>query len=177
MNLSLHVQDAVNLITWEKLQNIVLVGHSYGGAVITGVADKIPERIAHLIYLDAIIPENGESVHDAMPGLNQNLAANEFIRPFWLQPNTPVPHDVPHPANTFLEKLVLTNQVAARALPSTYVLTVDPGKQPEQDAFHRFAERAKSRNWPLVTMLETDHNPQWSNIAKLVEVLETAPAR
>ena len=52
-----HVEDVVNLVTWEDLGNVVLVGHSYGGLVVTGVASRIPERIRRLVYLDAFVPE------------------------------------------------------------------------------------------------------------------------
>src|SRR3984957_4235854 len=60
IDLNTHIQDVVNIILWEDLHNVVLVGHSYGGMVITGVADRIPERLKHVIYVDALLPENGE---------------------------------------------------------------------------------------------------------------------
>lgn len=52
-----HVEDVVNLAVWEDLENVVLVGHSYGGLIVTGVASRIPERIGRLVYLDAFVPE------------------------------------------------------------------------------------------------------------------------
>ena len=55
VNLDTHVADVVNLIRWEELTDVVLCGHSYGGCVITGVADRIPERLRALVYLDAFI--------------------------------------------------------------------------------------------------------------------------
>jgi pimeloyl-ACP methyl ester carboxylesterase len=61
---SMHIQDIVNVILWEELRDVVLCGHSYGGLVITGVADALAERIAGLVYLDAIIPEAGKSLFD-----------------------------------------------------------------------------------------------------------------
>jgi pimeloyl-ACP methyl ester carboxylesterase len=61
---STHIQDIVNVILWEELHEVVLCGHSYGGMVITGVADALAERIAALVYLDAIIPEAGKSLFD-----------------------------------------------------------------------------------------------------------------
>lgn len=66
-DLSLHVQDIVNTIEYENLRNVVLCGHSYGGMVITGVADRIPERLDALVYLDAFVPEDGDSVFSLMP--------------------------------------------------------------------------------------------------------------
>jgi len=62
VNLETHILDVVNLIRWEELSDVVLCGHSYGGAVITGVADRIPHHIRSLVYLDAFVPENGESL-------------------------------------------------------------------------------------------------------------------
>ena len=61
VNLDTHIQDVLNLIEWEELTDIVLCGHSYGGCVVTGVADRIPERIRSLVYLDAFVPEDGEN--------------------------------------------------------------------------------------------------------------------
>jgi len=63
-NLSTHIQDVVELIEYENLTDIVLVGHSYGGMVITGVADRIPERITHLVYLDAFLTRDGQALVD-----------------------------------------------------------------------------------------------------------------
>jgi pimeloyl-ACP methyl ester carboxylesterase len=67
VNLSTHITDIVNLIRWEEINDIVLCGHSYGGLVVTGVADQIPEPIAALVYLDAYVPENGQSWRDLRP--------------------------------------------------------------------------------------------------------------
>lgn len=64
VNLSLHILDVCNVIKWENLSDIVLCGHSYGGMVITGVADAMPERIRSLVYLDAFVPEDGKGAWD-----------------------------------------------------------------------------------------------------------------
>ncbi|AKJ27588.1 alpha/beta fold hydrolase [Caldimonas brevitalea] len=61
ITLQTHIDDVVNVIEAEELQRAVLVGHSYAGMVITGVADRLAERIAHLVYLDAVVPAPGES--------------------------------------------------------------------------------------------------------------------
>jgi pimeloyl-ACP methyl ester carboxylesterase len=60
-NLSTHIEDVVNCIEYQDLHDIVLVGHSYGGMVVTGVADRVPNRIMHLVYEDAFLPRDGES--------------------------------------------------------------------------------------------------------------------
>lgn len=69
INLDTHIQDIVNLITWNELTDIVLAGHSYGGMVITGVADQIPDRIASLVFLDAMTPKDGDTVFSLLPAL------------------------------------------------------------------------------------------------------------
>lgn len=64
VNLGLHIRDLCSVLAWEDLKQVVLVGHSYGGMVITGAADAMHERIAALVYLDAFVPEDGKAVWD-----------------------------------------------------------------------------------------------------------------
>ncbi len=61
IDLDMHITDVMNVIKWEGLTDIVLCGHSYGGFVITGVADRMPDKVASLVYLDAFVPEDGDS--------------------------------------------------------------------------------------------------------------------
>ena len=67
VDLTVHTQDIVAVLDYEDLHDVVLVGHSYGGMVITGVAEKAAGRLAQLVYLDAFLPENGKSVKDYAP--------------------------------------------------------------------------------------------------------------
>lgn len=67
VDLSTHVSDIANLIESHDLDEVVLCGHSYGGMVITGVADRMPEHISALVYLDALVPEDGQSMFDTIP--------------------------------------------------------------------------------------------------------------
>ena len=62
VNLATHFTDIVNLIKWEDLKDIVLVGHSYGGYIVSGVAEQAGERIASIVFLDAFVPDNGDSL-------------------------------------------------------------------------------------------------------------------
>lgn len=71
VTLETHILDVVNLIEWEELDDVVLCGHSYAGAVVAGVADRLPQRIRSLVYLDAFIPENGQ-------GLSKNFPAERL---------------------------------------------------------------------------------------------------
>jgi pimeloyl-ACP methyl ester carboxylesterase len=76
VGLGVHIRDILNVIRWEQLDEVVLCGHSYGGLVVGGVADAAPERIASLVYLDAIIPDDGKCMLDYLePGMAAAFAA------------------------------------------------------------------------------------------------------
>src|SRR5260221_3877454 len=64
IDLETHIQDILNVIKYEDLRDIVLIGHSYGGMVATGVADRARDRIAQLVYIDAFVPDHGHSLLD-----------------------------------------------------------------------------------------------------------------
>ena len=64
VNASTHVRDILNVITYESLEDVVLAGHSYGGQIITAVADALPDRVGALVYLDAFVGEDGKSIFD-----------------------------------------------------------------------------------------------------------------
>lgn len=173
IDLNTHILDVVNTILFEDLRDIVLVGHSYGGMVITGVADSIPERIRRLVYLDAFVPDNGQSLTTSR-GPNGQLgpersSKNGFVIPGWIKEDAPIPRDVPQSLKTFTTPVSWKNP-KAKALPATYILTVDPGKKPEEDAFFIFSERAKARGWKTLEMT-ADHNPQWSRLKELTGLL------
>ena len=77
VDLTTHVTDVVNAVTYEDLRDIVLLGYSYGGMVVTGVADKIAKRVSALVYLDAFLPESGQSLFDInIPANTQRFVAN-----------------------------------------------------------------------------------------------------
>ena len=67
VNLDTHVEDIVNLLIYEDLHDVILVGWSYGGMVVTGVLDRVPERLAHVVYLDADVPRDGDTGFDFFP--------------------------------------------------------------------------------------------------------------
>jgi pimeloyl-ACP methyl ester carboxylesterase len=73
VDLDTHVTDVANLTIWEDLRDIVLVGHSYGGLVARHVADRMPERIRSLVYLDAFVPEDGKALFDYLPDHGKSL--------------------------------------------------------------------------------------------------------
>ena len=172
IGLNTHIEDVVNTILYEDLRDIILVGHSYGGMVITGVADRVPDRIKRLVYLDAMAPNDGDSAISLLPRANdfiKQMTKGDYIVPSWVKPDQPLPHDVPQALKTFTDPIVLKND-AARKLPATYILTVEKGKEPEDDEFFSQSQRAKERGWTIL-QLTSDHNPQWSAPEALVEML------
>ena len=125
IGLTTHIMDVMNTISWEQLKGVVLVGHSYGGMVITGVADRIPERLRALIYVDAFVPESGESVErlngaQFAPFIAQNTKDGMIHAP-WASPESAIPKDVPQPLKTFTDTLLLSNPAALR-LTASYIL-------------------------------------------------------
>lgn len=172
INLSTHINDVVNQILFENLSDIILVGHSYGGMVITGVAERVPDRIRKLVYLDALLPADGESLVAAMPRGAEWIKSMEkdgMIVPAWVRPEQPYPKDVPQSVKTFTEPLSLKNP-QAKSLPGVYILTIDPGKTAADDDFADFAKRAQQRGYQYVEM-SADHNPQWSKPRELASLL------
>lgn len=162
-----HITDVVNAIVWERLDRVILIGHSYGGMVITGVADRIPERLRRLVYIDAFLPDSGETAL----GIGDSAAA-AFVRttvrdglavPPWAD-TTVIPRDVPHPLRTLTDTLHLLNP-ARSAVPGTYILTFEPDALPDQ--FQRFADRAAARRWTVIRM-PADHIPERSAPEALV---------
>src|SRR5690606_31067402 len=171
VDLDTHIADVVNTILFENLHDVVLLGHSYGGMVVTGVADSIPERIKRLIYLDAFVPEDGQSVMTAQGKGNTGRempSKDGLIYPFWNTDDGKYPHDVPHPARTFSQPIALTNEQRL-SVPTTYILTYE-GDDPEADAFAFFADRARGYGWDFIPM-QADHNPQMSMPAELARLL------
>lgn len=141
-----HVEDIAGLINAEELQDVVLVGHSYAGMVVTGVADRLRERIRHLVYLDAAVPSDGDSFASHIPGIGEETVARRITAfkgmasdGVWLPPPSPSvvgvadPSDVawlerrltPHPLQTWLDPMPLPNAGHA-GIEKTYVLATKP---------------------------------------------------
>jgi pimeloyl-ACP methyl ester carboxylesterase len=162
VNLSTHIADIVNVLRYEELNNVVLVGHSYGGMVITGVANQEPDRIHHLVYLDAALPNDGESVFSMMgiarstmlKGLAMLSGESWALSPQWENPGR---HE-PHPLATYEEPISIDDKALAK-LAGTYVLTIDPGET--EDNFTPMAKRAEAKGWRVLEW-RTGHVPHRS---------------
>jgi len=171
IGLSTHINDIVNVILFENLNEVILVGHSYGGMVITGVAHQVPERIKQLVYLDAFIPENGESLFASM-GPNGDEMTKPFTQDgfvnYFLGPTFPAPPtDVPQPLKTFTEPIQFSENKPIK-IPTFYILmTTDDGNE----VFAPFAAKAKHKGWEVFTM-KGNHYPMRDQPINLVEIFE-----
>lgn len=171
VGLDTHIKDIINTILYEDLHNVILVGHSYGGMVVTGVADRIPERIIKLIYIDALVPEDGETVNSIRGVTNLGLkASNGYIISHWEPEGKAPPKDVPHPIKTLTDTISLKNPDRLK-IATTYILTVEKGLDPRQDSFASQAERANRKGWSML-QLEADHNAERSAPEEFVKMLK-----
>lgn len=171
IGLDVHTTDVVNRIEWERLHDVVLVGHSYGGVIATLTADRIPGRIRRVVYVDAIVPEAGRSVADVVGQRITEGAVDGMVIPSWSVPDRPIPRDVPHPLRTLTDTVQLRH--AALPVPATYILTEEPERLP--DFFQPFADRALASGWTVRRMV-ADHVPERSAPRELVELLLEAAA-
>ncbi len=172
VGLTTHIQDVINVLRYEDLHDVVLVGHSYSGMVVTGVADREAHRIRRLVYLDAYVPENGESWRDLARARAHQLDAmidGDGLVPPWVANDHPFPRDVSHPLLAYRESLTLKHPVGA-GIPASYILTVEDERHPDKDEFAEFARRALGKGWP-VHQLKSDHNPQWSAVEPLARLI------
>jgi pimeloyl-ACP methyl ester carboxylesterase len=182
-SLDTHITDVAAVLEWRDLTDVVLVGHSYGGMVITGVAEQAAERIGRLIYLDAFVPEDGKCLFDYippdfMPILEQALVdgpsrdGNSAPDPSAFGVSDPADatwvrdHIVPQPDNTFDMPLNLPDHQAA-SLPRSFVYCDDPAMGP----FGQFSERYQTECTWRHHVLHTGHDAMVSDPEGVVRIL------
>lgn len=173
INLSTYVTDIMNVIKFENLHNIILVGHSYGGMVISGVAEQMPDRIKQLVYLDAMVPDNGESARDVCGEMwhmmmEAHVKDSIVLYPFGATKPTG-PTDVPQPLKTFTEPLKISNPLVKK-IPAAFILMTKDGKS-NSGTDKMGLVRAKARNWPIFTF-EGGHYSMREQPEHLVKKLE-----
>jgi pimeloyl-ACP methyl ester carboxylesterase len=114
INLDTHIADVVGVFEQEDLSDVILVGHSYGGMVIAGVADRVPDRIERLVYLDAYVPDDGDSCFTLTTPAYQQLFLDGVRRDGWsVQPPEGLgldPRVTPHPAAAFFQSVSLSGR-------------------------------------------------------------------
>lgn len=173
IGLNTHIMDIVNVLRYEQLSEVILVGASYGGAIIMGVAERAPEKLAQLIFLDAFVLEDGEAIVD-LYGPEMKALATELIHKEdgW---HLPIDHPVDE-RNTdllvrpALQPLRIENPTAAR-LKHTYVLcTAKPPGDSNIPIMAKCAERAKARGWHY-RELATEHYPALTNPEMVADLL------
>jgi pimeloyl-ACP methyl ester carboxylesterase len=185
VNLDTHIADVVNLMRWEELTDVVLCGHSYGGCVVTGVADRSAERLHAVVYLDAFILENGQSLHDALPpevAEPQVRGARESGDGWRVPPITAEFFQVnaadrawvdrqctPQPLATFQQRLRVDRQFPVSNV--THILATGY----EHSPFPPFHELAKRKGWKTLT-IDCGHDVMLDKPAELVAMLVGAAA-
>jgi enterochelin esterase family protein len=154
IDLQTHIDDVVNLILFEDLDDIVLTGHSYGGMVITGVMDRVPDRIKHVVFLDAAVPDDGMSLWDLFGNSgprDPERFKDGFMQVPWVTPETRPPHNVKQSIRCFNQPVSYKNP-AAKALDVTYVAFVPKDKSAEERAkTDKSWQRAAARGWTIRT--------------------------
>ena len=192
VGLETHIRDVANVLTYEDLSGVILVGHSNGGTLITAVADRVPERLAHLVYLDAWVPEDGQATIDLtainfprealetrvrtegygwlLPSLRP-VPWEDFVRDVWLVTDEDdrrwmVERLGPTPFKTFTDP-VRRSDPRAEALPHTYIRCL----QNPSPAFDRFAEAARSTPGWRYREMDTGHEPFVTHPRELADLL------
>ncbi len=178
-NLETHIQDLLGVIKFEELNDFVLVAHSYGGLVATGVADRVPERIRQIIYVDAFVPQHGQSLFDIMPAatgdrFRSGLAAGDG----WRVPPMPVPDDTAPADVQWIEKYRIPQSVRCfdtplllqkgdTKVPRAYIYAM---RRPPVDTFGPFAERARKEGW-VYREIDASHSSQITAPEALTKLL------
>jgi pimeloyl-ACP methyl ester carboxylesterase len=115
-DLETHIQDVLGVLKFEDLREVTLIGHSYGGLVATGVADRTPDRIARLIYLDAFVPTHGQALIDLLPaGERERLLDSVKTGDGWRVTPNPIPPDTSAEDTEWITKFRMPQSVKCRA--------------------------------------------------------------
>jgi pimeloyl-ACP methyl ester carboxylesterase len=181
VGLETHIADIVGVLETEDLRDILLIGHSYGGMVATGVADRARERIAGLIYIDAFAPRDGDSVFGLLPpqarAQRQPVASNGGEA--WQIPPGPMPADTsdadrawaeprrrPQPVKAFEQPLRLHH--GEPSMPRHYIYCA---RHTPDDRFRQFHERAEREGWGR-DIIDASHNPHITAPEALADMLD-----
>ena len=180
IDLETHIQDILNVIRYEDLRDVVLIAHSYGGMVATGVADRARDRIAQLIYLDAFVPKHGQSLLDLNEPARQRMRDAVKAGDGWRLPPTPTPPDTaPADAEWLAERRVgqpikcfeapLELRRGELTLPRSYIYAL---RATPADTFRPFADHARSEPGWRYFEIDASHAPNVSAPEALFSLLE-----
>jgi len=181
VNLDMHITDVANLIRWEELSNVILCGHSYGGCVVSGVADRVPDRIGALVYLDAFVLENGQCLDDTIPPevRNKRIALAKEVGEGWKLPPIPAEEfNVNSRDRDWVNRQSTMQSLACFEQPLrltgalnqiknvTYILASGWSPSP----FPQLYEKAKAKGWKTAT-IECGHDVMLDRPEEFVEQL------
>jgi pimeloyl-ACP methyl ester carboxylesterase len=184
IDLETHIADMLNVIKYEDLRDIVLIGHSYGGMVATGVADRARDKVKQLIYVDAFVPEAGQSLFDFLAESEQRRM-RELAKSGdgWRVPPNPTPPDtlsedvewiaprrVDMPVKCFQDRLSLS---APLNLPRSYIYAT---RAAPSDTFRQFAKTTKNDPAWRYYEIDASHAPNITAPETLMALLEKIAA-
>jgi pimeloyl-ACP methyl ester carboxylesterase len=182
IDLETHIEDVLNVIKYEDLRDIVLLGHSYGGMVATGVADRARDRVSQLIYLDAFVPEDGQSLLDLNEPARPRM--QELAKTGWRVPPNPTPPDtapedvawltarrVDMPVKCFEMKLGLKGGKLTSPRSYIYATRITPA-----DTFGQFAKRTRNEKGWRYFEIDASHSPNVTAPEALMALLEKIAA-
>ena len=183
VDLSTHVTDVLNVLEFEDLRDVVLVGHSYGGMVVTGVAGAAaPGRIGQLVYLDAFVPSDGQAMVDLVQGGRARYGEGWQLPPpapplgtfgisdendfAWVKSKL-----VPHLGATLTEPVKLPSPLEEQPFGRTYILAAGERPPEAPSPFHSAAERLRQDPRWRVESLPTGHDVMVTMPRELTQIL------
>jgi len=182
IDLDTHIADIVSILEMEDLRDVVLVGHSYGGMVVTGAADRAHERIKRIVYLDAFVPENGKCLLEYVVPERAARMRDEGERVGAVTPpplslwgitkpehvDFVKPREVPHPYRTMSQRIALKNEQALKRLPKTFIYCSSPAT----GSFDQFAAKYRQDAAWKFFELKTGHDAMILMPERVAELLQ-----
>ena len=179
IDLNSHIEDMLAVIRYEDLRDFVLIGHSYGGMVATGVADRARDKVKQLIYIDAFVPEGGQSLLDLNEAARARMQELAKSGDGWRVPPNPTPPDTSPedvdwlserrghmPIKCFEQKLKLS---APLSLPRAYIYAT---RITPADTFGPFAKMTKNNPAWRYFEIDASHAPNVTAPHALMALLE-----
>ncbi len=180
VGLTTHVEDVTQQIVYEDLTEIVLLGFSYGGMVVTGALEYVADRVSELVYLDAFVPDDRQAVVDITGPAERGLGLGSD----WLIPPTDrtfddpaeaefaLPRRTPQPVRTFTEPVRLTRSLESFGFGLTYIKATQDERSPAgADAFWDAADRYRNRSGWRYEEVDSNHMVPQNRPAELAEIL------